>query len=107
MKGKSYMPKVHMETVMFKDWECDIVITRYTNNGRTALELRDHYTQEKITQATTNLTDYPLESDEVIIKNYSENDGMLIALQAHNIVGPVLRMASTGFVECPVCKLLI
>lgn len=101
------MPKVHPETIMFKNWECDIVISRYANNGRTALELRDHNTHEQITKATTNITNYPLEADEVIIKNYSENEGMLIALQAHNIVGPVLRMASTGLVECPVCKLLI
>lgn len=107
MKGKSYMPKVHMETIMFKDWECDILISHYLNSGNTSLELRDHNTHEKITNATTNIPGYYLEPDEVVIKNHSENDGMLLALQAHNIVGPVLRTVSTGFVECPVCKLLI
>lgn len=107
MKGKSYMPKVHPELIRFKNWECDLIISKYAYTGRTALELRDHNTHEQITKATVNIIDCPLEPDEVIIKNYSENEGMLTTLQAHNIVGPVLRMTSTGFVECPICKLLI
>jgi hypothetical protein len=57
--------------------------------------------------ATVNIPDAHLEPDEMVIKNYSENEGVLEFLQENNIVGPIIRTVRTGFVTCPVVKKLV
>lgn len=95
-----------MKTIRFKVWECSINFKQYSNK-RTALELVDYITNELIAVATVNIPDVPLESDEVIIKNYSENEGMDTVLINAGIIGPPRRSVQTGFVIVPICKLLI
>ena len=75
-------------------------------NGMTALELIDTEDDEVVMVATVNIPDAQIEKDELIIKNYSENEGVLEALQKLGIIGPVLRTIRTGFVTCPVVKRL-
>lgn len=93
-----------METVLFKGEK--LIIERYTykNNNRVCLQLIDEQGYFYMT-ATTNIPDAELNDDEVLIKNYSENEGILEALEQSNIVkkiGPV----KTGFVSVMKCKLL-
>jgi hypothetical protein len=95
-----------MNTVKFMNWECKIKFAQYRNQ-RIAMELVDHITHEPIAVVTINLPDVPLESDEVIIKNYSENTTMDVVLVNAGIIGPPLRFVQTGFVTVPICKLLI
>ena len=78
----------------------------YHSNGRTALELIDVEDGEVVMVATVNIPDSSIEKDELIIKNYSENEGVLESLQKAGIAGPVLRTVRTGFVSCPVVKRL-
>ena len=100
--------------VRFLDCDCEVVKHQY-NNGRTALELiiaendetRELYKGEPMATATVNMPSFNLESDEVVIKNYSENEGMLETLIVAGIVTPTGKSISNGFVSCPVCKLLI
>lgn len=47
-----------------------------------------------------------LEPDEVAIKNYSENVGMLKMLLDAEIVAPPHRFHNSGWVTIPVCRLL-
>ena len=49
--------------------------------------------------------DEPLRPDEVAIKNYSENEGILQSLLKARIVAPPHRFVSSGFVQIPICKL--
>jgi len=101
--------------IRFKNWNCEIVKHQYNNNGRTALELvaaeddmeQDIWKGEPIATATVNLSDTPLASDEVIVKDYSENEGMLDTLLKAGVVELTGRTVSTGFVTCPVCVLCI
>lgn len=84
------------------------VIPQWGNysNGRIALELIDAEDGETVMVATVNIPDAMIEKDELIIKNYSENEGVLEALQKEGIVGPIIKTVRTGFVTCPVVKKL-
>jgi hypothetical protein len=90
--------------VQFIGYDCDVIINHYSN-GRKALVLISD--DEVVAYATVNLPNDPINDDEVIIKDYSENEGMYDALLEAKIIGPALRYIRTGFVSCPVCKLLI
>lgn len=93
--------------VKFKDWNCIVVLDKYTSNDRTAILLLEKETGDNIAVASINLPKYDLKDDEVIIKNYSENEGILEVLIEAKIISEPSVMIQTGFVKCPVCKLLI
>lgn len=94
-----------MLKVRFKEWDCIVQFHLY-NNCRTAIELVDEKDGEPVLMATVNIPEAHIESDEVIIKNYSENEGILeVLIEAEIISGPIDYVQS-DFVECPVCKLL-
>lgn len=60
-----------------------------------------------IASATINMPDVELKDDEVIIKDYAENEGMLDALVEAGIVEKHHDWVNSGFISAPVCKLLI
>lgn len=99
--------------IKFKSWNCKLEKTQY-RNGRTALELvafendeeNEIYEGEPIATCTVNIPDIELEADEVCIKNYSENEGMLEILVNAGIVKPTGIYVETGFVSIPICKLM-
>jgi hypothetical protein len=95
-----------MIKVKFKKWNC-IVTKAFYLNGRTALELESEKGGDPITVATVNIPELPLEADEVFIKDWSENEGMLKVLQDAKIIGPTIEEVPTGFVTAHKCKLLI
>lgn len=88
-----------------KDTQVSMLVGQY-GNGRTALELIDSTDGEPVMVATVNVPDIPLEENEVIIKDYSENEGVLDCLIKEGIVSKPKRHISTGFVLCPVVDLL-
>lgn len=89
--------------VKFRDWECEVSVESYADNGNTALQL---YTEEDgpIATATVNIG-VKLPKDLAYIKDYSENEGMLDALQEEGIVIGIFSYAPLGFVDVPLCKL--
>ena len=94
-----------MKTVRFLGYECVVEKTRYAN-GRPALILNDAHTGEEVAVATVNLPGISVGPNYVFIKDYSENEGMLAALEATGIVRSTNVMASSGFVSVPICELL-
>lgn len=103
--------------VRFKTWDCVVKKERY-GNGRIALSLvaidsTNNYDQEvwpgeQIARATVNIPEAHLEPNEVIIKSYSENAGMLEALQEAKIVSKTKRLIALEHgISCPVVDLLI
>jgi len=92
-------------TCKFREWNCDVLLQQYVN-GRKALELVDSDGGEPIAMASVNLPDRELESDEVFIKDYSENGGILASLMEAGIVSSPLGIVRSGFVQVPRCKLL-
>lgn len=84
----------------------DVVITKTTYpNGSTALVLKG-VAGEQLAVATVALSELPGEGN-VFIKDWSENEGILKALQDAGVVGPVIRSVPTGFVTAQEVKLLV
>lgn len=92
--------------ITFKGWLCELVIGNYSN-GRNGLELFDVAEGDPVATATINVPDHDMAEDEVAIKNYSENEGMLQTLMDAGVISAPVRTLSQGFVQIPICKLLI
>lgn len=92
-----------MKQVTFLNHTLNVNMLKY-GNGRPAIEL---VTQdgEPFCVATVNIPCVALEKDEVIIKNYSENVGVLPALIEAGVIENTGKTAQTGFVTCAICKL--
>lgn len=78
------------------------------NNGRTAIELLENDPETgpvPYTTATVNIPDVLLADNEVLIKDYSENEGVLDFLIRYNIVTPTPNGVQSGFVWVPVAIL--
>lgn len=90
--------------VRFKHWNC-IVRKREYANGRPALVLVDAEDGSPIAKATVNLPDVPLGKNQVAIKDWAENEGMLKALTEAGIVKPTGQTIRSGYVDVPVCEL--
>ena len=101
--------QTHMETLALKTphAEYDVIIQRKRySNGRLALEIIDVEDGCPVMMATVNIPEANLKPDEVIIKNYSENEGMLDFLLRNGIVEKPHRYENSGFVRVPVCKII-
>lgn len=91
--------------VQFGQWKCRPVAKHYMDGDRKALALHDIEDGAPVAIATVNLPEKACEEDEVFIKDWTENEGMLSALLQAGIVEEPHRSAATGFVIAPVCKL--
>ncbi len=105
------------DIITFNEYECHIVKKSYSN-GRLALQLMNakslkepNYSMqlgtECIATVTINLPNEDIADDEIFIKNYSENEGMLEALLEANVISKPIKYVKIGFVEVPLCKILI
>lgn len=92
--------------VQFKQWKCSLIFGQYENN-KPAIRLIDAVTHEPVATATVFINGVKLDKDEVIIKDYSENEGMLQCLIDAGIISEPRRWVKTGFVTCPICRLEI
>ena len=86
--------------------KCKVHIAQYSNK-RIALELLDINDNTSIAIATVNLPNIDLQKDEVAIKNYSENEGILDILINAEIISKPLYSVKSGFIDIPICKLLM
>jgi hypothetical protein len=71
--------------------------------GNTSMQLIDCADGCPFATATVNLSG--LTKDEVAIKNYSENEGVLNFLLENEIIELPHRFVQSGFVNIPVCRL--
>lgn len=101
------MSQVLDRTVEFAGYRCRVYKGRYADGGGVALWLVDAADGEPVAHATVNVPELNLGADEVVIKDYSENAGMLEALVEAGIVAGTGRCVRLGFVLAPVCRLLV
>lgn len=88
----------------FKDFgTCQVRFLRYYN-GRTAICLTG-VEELPIATATVNVPEVSLQSDEVIIKDYSENEGIFSCLVRANVIEDTGRRIPLGFTEGKIAKL--
>ena len=74
--------------VKFRDWECQVAYAHYAN-GNTAIQLFDKDTYEPIATATVN-PGFKVLPGYIVVKDYAENAGMLVALTKAGIVHAAL-----------------
>ncbi len=92
--------------VQFDSYNLLVNKKKYINN-RIAIQLIDTEDGCPFCMATINMSDTKINSDEVAIKDYSENSGMLDVLVNAKIVSKPIRYIQSGFIEVPICKILI
>lgn len=84
-------------------YNLSIFIGKYAN-GQTAIQLYDM--EDGCPYAVASVAiDTELSHNEVAIKDYSENEGILQTLIKNNIVETPHRFTSSGFVKIPICML--
>lgn len=83
-----------------------IVEKTYSSPSNLCLEIWDLNTNEPICIATTNIAGYHCDPGHVLIKDWSENEGVYTALRLAGIVGPIKRLVPTGFVNALECEYL-
>ena len=87
-------------------YELSLKFGKY-KNGQTSINLFDMADGMPYAKATICLDDGLLKENEVAIKNYSENTGILETLIQNRIVEEPHEYIQSGFVNIPICKLLI
>jgi hypothetical protein len=94
-----------MKKVTFRGGECDASFYQY-ENGRTAIRLTQN--GAPFATATINYPNTLMEKDQVLIKNYSENDGIVDALVDAGIIEKEEELL-IGLHSCStwVCNLLV
>ena len=92
--------------IKFQKWNCNLTFSKYLND-RTAIMLIDADDGSPVAIASVNLPETAMDDDEIAIKDYSENDGILEILVENKIVSEPIRFVKSGYVEIPICKLLI
>jgi len=95
--------------IEFRDFKCFMELTEYDLNGRTAILLHEIDDEDSglVAVATINIPDAKVGMNEVLIKDWSENEGMVEALQRAGVIGPVLDMVPAGNTAASKHELLI
>ena len=97
--------KIKGLNMKYKEWDCAVELTHYTNNGQPAILLNDIDDGTPIAKATTCI-DYDFQENETAIKSWSENEGMLAALITGGLVSDTGKRVPCGFVEAAIVKIL-
>ena len=96
-----------MKKVLFRGEDFSIKIANYhSGDNRKAIQLIDSEGEVYMT-ATSNFPDIEIENDEVFIKTYSGNEGILECLIKNNVIEYTGKALRTEHVDFPICKLLI
>jgi len=101
LDGKSL--KVQLNGTVYDTVFC---VKSYYNRRPTLVLLTNDQEIDLFCTLTCNLPDIPLEDDEVIIKNWSENEDIAKAALASGYFQDTGKRISTGFVQAPIWRVL-
>lgn len=93
-----------MKRVEFMGARCVIAEFRYVEGDRLALRLVAEDTGEVYATVSINVPEVSLGPDEVVVKDYGENRGLLTKLVSAGILEPTGRIVQTGFEFSQVCR---
>ena len=93
--------------VVFGGYDCLTFLGTYSSDNSTAIRLVDSDTYEPVATATVCIPEFTPEVGEVLIKSWSENEGMKESLMEYGIIGNVKRVLTNDLVEVTVHDLLI
>lgn len=100
-------PRCFLRNLKYKNYDCVLRSSRYNYGGGIALQLFDANDGELISVCTVNLPEEELGENEVFIKDYSENEGMVNFLVNEGIIELTGETVQSGFVSVPKARLLI
>lgn len=93
------------KNLKFKGFNCKISYSKY-NEGGTCIDLIDLEDGLPVARATVNVPGITLMGNEVVIKDYSENEGMYDALVEHGIIRKTPKeIQLSEFVTAPIATL--
>jgi hypothetical protein len=98
--------KSKFATIKFLEYDCEIIISRY-KGGQNYLQLVDTQDNSPVAVASVNLPDEKQEPNEIFIKNWAENAGIMEALMLQRIITGPLESIPTGFTVATRHELLI
>ena len=96
-----------MRKIIHNNNELKLKLATYFKGDRICIKLLDKKDGMHYMTATVNMPEVDLKHDEVLIKDYSENEGILEALIRAEVISDPIDVVSAGFVEVFKCKLLI
>lgn len=99
---KSINMKVFNLTAHGHSHKVTVHLHKYHGNDRIAIQLNDANDGQPYAVVTVNKPEVLLSDNEVLVKDYSENEGMLDFLTKNNIVTPTANGVQSGFVWLPV-----
>jgi hypothetical protein len=88
---------------LYGEYEIDIKMSKY-GNGQHRMEFIDQGDGLPVLVASVSIKE-SLFSDEIAIKDYSENEGVLKFLIEEGIISSPLKYFNSGFVRIPICKI--
>ena len=91
-------------TVIFGGYTCSVQFSHY-HDDNLRISLVDLVNGSPVATATVNIEGVILASNEVCIKDYEENEGMLKALKNAGIVERVVKIVQSDHVDVPVVQL--
>ncbi|MCA9178404.1 MAG: hypothetical protein KDB14_28280 [Planctomycetales bacterium] len=92
-------------TVRFGGWNCRVVLQSYADGQHPLLRLIDVDDMASVARATVHLPGAELAEDELLVKDYAENEGVLEALIAAGLVEPTGRHISTECASLDVARM--
>jgi hypothetical protein len=99
------------KSVNFRGWQCRVEKRSYGGSDRIALVLYEAVPSpddnSPVAVATVHVPELALAADEVVIKDYSENEGMLDTLVAAGLVSASLHEVQSGYVTLYICRCLL
>lgn len=94
---------VKTEELVYKGDLVSLELAKYAHNNQKAMAFND---EDGIPYFVATLcVDDKLEDDEVAIKDYAENTGVLDWMIANNFVYPPHNQIFSGYVVIPICRL--
>ncbi len=93
-----------MKIITHSGYKLGLTFAKYTN-GQTVIKLVDMEDGMPFATATVAVENHLLKEDEVAIKDYSENAGILDSLIEADVIEHPHAFIHSGFVKIPICKL--
>lgn len=94
-----------MNRVQFLDFTCEVQRAKY-GSGQNSLRLIDVEDGQPVATASVCLEDQPQQENQVFIKNYSENAGIMEALMLQGVISGPVAVIPGGHVNFTVHELL-
>lgn len=94
-------------TINWRERLCEIDLSHRYFNNRPVIRLVDAETRESVAVATVDVPEVSLGVGEVLIKDYSENAGILAALEAAGIIESRGLRLGADFASLDICRLLV